>query len=279
MRINLSRALGVWTAMQHETLFASLIQIIARNAVATTVGWDLLPVFHMNSREIFIVEDDAAVRQTLTIVLTAAGYEAICFLDGEALLAVAHERYPLCILLDIELPGKSGLELLRQLRQENYPAPILMVSGHATVESAVYAMKNGALDIIEKPFGGHELVNRIEDAIQRSLSDQGARLATALSMNLPGRSPLSNREQQILSQLLFGKSTKDIALLLGLSPRTVEDHRAAIKRKTRTKTLFELVRIALGHRHFDALVESITNPESGEAANHPESQLPSSLRR
>jgi len=74
MRINLSRALGVWTAMQHETLFASLIQIIARNAFATTVGWDLLPVFHMNSREIFIVEDDAAVRQTLTIVLTAAGY-------------------------------------------------------------------------------------------------------------------------------------------------------------------------------------------------------------
>jgi FixJ family two-component response regulator len=233
----------------------------------------------MNSREIFIVEDDAAVRQTLTIVLTAAGYDAICFLDGEALLAGTHERYPLCILLDIQLPGKSGLEILRQLRHENYPSPILMISGHATVASAVYAMSNGALDVIEKPFGGHELVNRIEDAIQRNLSDQSAKLATALSLNLPGRLPLSNREQQILYQLLFGKSTKQIALLLGLSPRTVEDHRSAIKRKTQTKTLVELIRIALGSRHFDALVESIANPESDDAEKHSELRLSPPLRQ
>ena len=232
----------------------------------------------MNSREIFIAEDDPAVRQTVTIVLTAAGYEAICFLDGEALLASTRERYPLCILLDIQLPGKSGLEILKQLRNENYPSPILIISGHATVASAVYAMKNGALDIIEKPFGGHELVDRIEDAVHRNLSDQSARLATALSLNLPGRLPLSNREQQILHQLLFGKSTKEIAVLFGLSPRTVEDHRSAIKRKTHTKTLVELIRIALGSRHFDALVESIANRESsgakgGDGVDHAVSRL------
>lgn len=231
----------------------------------------------MNSREIFIVEDDAAARQTLTIGLTTAGYKAIFFLDGDALLAVSRERYPLCILLDIQ--GKSGLEILKQLRRDNYPVPILMIAGQTTVASAVCAMKNGALDIIEKPFGGHEVINRIEDAIERHLTHRSARLAASFSLNLPGRSPLSNREQQILNQLLFGKSTKEIALLLGLSPRTVEDHRSAIKRKTRTKTLVELIRIALGSRHFDALAESIANPESSDSENYSRFQLPSSLGR
>jgi FixJ family two-component response regulator len=102
--------------------------------------------------EIFVVDDDPAVRETLSIVLSAGGYEVICFADGAALLAVARNRTPACVLLDVHIPGQSGLDILKELRGEDYPAPIFIISGQGDIAMAVSAIKNGALDFIEKPF-------------------------------------------------------------------------------------------------------------------------------
>src|SRR3954453_19164741 len=114
---------------------------------------------------IFVVDDDPAVRDTLSVVLSAGGYEVICFADGAALLAVARSRTPSCILLDVNIPGKSGLDILKELRGEDYPAPIFMISGQGDISMAVSAIKNGALDFIEKPFRGSEIVARLDEAI------------------------------------------------------------------------------------------------------------------
>jgi FixJ family two-component response regulator len=128
------------------------------------------------------------------------------------------------------------------------------------VASAVDAFKGGAIDFIERSIGRDELVYRVNEAIERSIKDQSDGLAAAISLNLPGRVPLSSREQQILRQLLLGKSTKEIGLLFSLSPRTIEDHRAAIRRKTGTRTLVDLIRIALGSQTFGMLVETVAKP-------------------
>src|SRR5207248_8766722 len=115
--------------------------------------------------EILVVDDDPAVRDTLSMVLTAGGYQVICFADGAALLAIARTRTPSCILLDVHIPGKSGLDILRELHGEDYPAPIFMISGQGDIAMAVSAIKNGALDFIEKPFRGSEIVARLNEAI------------------------------------------------------------------------------------------------------------------
>src|SRR6201981_1211250 len=132
--------------------------------------------------EIFVVDDDPAVRDTLSVVLSAAGYEVICFADGAALLAMARNRTPACILLDVHIPGKSGLDLLKELHGEDYPAPIFMISGQGDIAMAVSAIKNGALDFIEKPFKGSEIVTRLEEAIgayeRRQAQNAGSGVAT-----------------------------------------------------------------------------------------------------
>ncbi len=110
--------------------------------------------------EIFVVDDDPAVRDTLSMVLSAGGYQVICFADGAALLAIARTRTPACMLLDVHIPGKSGLDILKELHGEDYPAPIFMISGQGDISMAVSAIKNGALDFIEKPFRGSEIVAR-----------------------------------------------------------------------------------------------------------------------
>lgn len=115
--------------------------------------------------EIFVVDDDPAVRETLSMVLSAGGYRVVCFADGAALLAVARTRTPSCILLDVHIPGKSGLDVLKELHGEDYPAPIFIVSGQGDIAMAVSAIKSGALDFIEKPFRGNELVARLDEAI------------------------------------------------------------------------------------------------------------------
>src|SRR6204780_1791958 len=115
--------------------------------------------------EIFVVDDDPAVRETLSLVLSAGGYEVICFADGAALLAVARTRTPSGILLDVHIPGKSGLDVLKELHGEDYPAPIFIISGQGDIAMAVDAIKSGALDFIEKPFRGNAIVARLDEAI------------------------------------------------------------------------------------------------------------------
>jgi FixJ family two-component response regulator len=196
--------------------------------------------------EIFVVDDDPAVRETLSLVLSAGGYEVICFADGAALLAVARTRTPACVLLDVHIPGKSGLDILKELHGEDYPAPIFMISGQGDIAMAVSSIKGGALDFIEKPFRGNEIVARLNEAIDayaRRKSDNAASKIQAL--HFPGREPLTRREREVLEQFTAGASNKEAGRQLGISPRTIEDHRANIMKKLGARNAADLVRIVM----------------------------------
>ena len=193
--------------------------------------------------EIFVVDDDPAIRETLSMVLSAGGYQVICFADGAALLAVARTRTPSCILLDVHIPGKSGLDILRELRGEEYPAPIFMISGQGDIAMAVTAIKNGALDFIEKPFRGSEIVARLDEAIgayERRHAESSA--SKIESLHFPGREPLTRREREVLEQFTSGASNKEAGRHLGISPRTIEDHRANIMKKLGARNAADLIR-------------------------------------
>ncbi len=194
--------------------------------------------------EIFVVDDDPAVRETLSIVLSAGGYEVICFADGAALLSVARDRSPAAILLDVHIPGQSGLDILKELRGEDYPAPIFIISGQSDIATAVSAIKSGALDFIEKPFRGNEIVTRLNEAIEAYARRQAAASSIG-SLNFPGREPLTRREREVLEQFTAGASNKEAGRHLGISPRTIEDHRANIMKKLGAKNAADLVRIVM----------------------------------
>jgi FixJ family two-component response regulator len=196
--------------------------------------------------EIFVVDDDPAVRDTLSMVLSAGGYEVICFADGAALLSVARSRTPSAILLDVHIPGKSGLDILRELHGEDYPAPIFMISGQGDIAMAVSAIKNGALDFIEKPFRGSEIVARLNEAIDAYVRRQKqAPASNVTTLHFPGREPLTRREREVLEQFTSGASNKEAGRTLGISPRTIEDHRANIMKKLGAKNAADLVRIVM----------------------------------
>ncbi len=195
--------------------------------------------------EIFVVDDDPAVREMLSIVLRAAGYEVICFADGAALLAVARLRSPVCMLLDVHIPGQSGIDILKELRAQDYPAPIFIISGSGDIAMAVDYIRSGALDFIEKPFRGTEIVERIEHAIGAFTRRRDAPPSKTLSMNFPGREPLTRREREVLELIAAGSSNKESGRELGISPRTIEDHRANIMKKLGARNATELLRMVL----------------------------------
>jgi FixJ family two-component response regulator len=200
----------------------------------------------LSRSEIFVVDDDPAVRETLSMVLSAGGYEVICFADGAALLAVARSRTPACILLDVHIPGKSGLDILRELHGEDYPAPIFMISGQGDIAMAVSAIKSGALDFIEKPFRGSEIVARLNEAIgayaRRQAEDAPSKVT---SPHFPGREPLTRREREVLEQFSSGASNKEAGRHLGISPRTIEDHRANVMKKLGARNAADLIRMVM----------------------------------
>jgi FixJ family two-component response regulator len=196
--------------------------------------------------EIFVVDDDPAVRETLSIVLSAAGFEVVGFADGAALLPVVRSRTPACILLDVHIPGKSGLDILRELHGEDYPAPIFMISGQGDIAMAVTAIKNGALDFIEKPFRGGDIVARLQEAIdayaRRQATPPASNIAT---LNFAGREQLTRRERDVLEQFVSGASNKEAGRSLGISPRTIEDHRANIMKKLGARNATDLIRMVM----------------------------------
>jgi len=192
--------------------------------------------------EIFVMDDDAAVRETLSLALQEEGYDVICFADGAALLSLARNRIPACIFLEVRLPGKSGLDILKQLRAKDYPAPIFIVSGQGDIPMAVDAIRNGALDFIEKPCRSSEIIARVKAAVgglsQFHRSDDNSNVC---SLHLPGCEPLTRREREVLARLAVGASNKEAAQQLGLSPRTIEGHRSNIMKKIGVRNAAELI--------------------------------------
>jgi FixJ family two-component response regulator len=158
-------------------------------------------------------------------------------------MAAARSSVPVCILIDLNIPGKSGIDVLKELYAGNYPAPILMISGEGDIATAVDAVKHGAFDFIEKPFRGPDVVARLDAAIDARSARRPA--PQGLPAAFPGSDQLTPREREILTQCIRGASSKEMSRILGISPRTVEDHRANIMRKLGVKTTVEMVRVVL----------------------------------
>jgi FixJ family two-component response regulator len=196
--------------------------------------------------QIFIVDDDPAIRQLLSMIFTEAGYEATCFAEGASFLAAARAVTPACIILDVNIPGQSGLDILKQLNAQDYPAPIFVISGQGDIPMAVDAIRNGALDFIEKPFRGEAVVTRVRESIAAWTRRQPG--DAAASFSFPSREPLTARECDVLTQIVAGASSKEAGRILGISPRTIEFHRARIIEKVGAKNTADLIRIVMTRR-------------------------------
>src|SRR5215472_16606131 len=172
-------------------------------------------------REIFIVDDDPVVRDLLTEVFDQAGYQVTSFVDGGSFAIAAKARIPACVILDIYLPGRSGLEILKDIDAPNYPAPIFIASGRGDIPSAVEAIKSGDFDFIEKPMEADALVGRVHEAIKartqrpRESDPRPARLS-----RFPGSELLTRREHEVLAQIAASATSKEAARPLGISQRT-----------------------------------------------------------
>jgi two-component system, LuxR family, response regulator FixJ len=193
--------------------------------------------------EIFIVDDDPSVRAALSVVFSGEGYQVTSFGEGETFLNAARSRTPGCVLIDVHLPGCSGLEVLRKLDAQHYPAPVLVISGHGDIPTAVDAIRNGALDFIEKPFDPVIVVMRVRDAMDawQNLNRED----TILTRDFPGHDRLTARERDVLERIARGASNKEAGRELGISPRTIEVHRARIMEKLAAKNAADLMRIVL----------------------------------
>lgn len=197
------------------------------------------------SDALFVVDDDPDVRQALSLAFTHLGYEVVGFPDGDSFLDTARGRNPACVLLDINLPGRSGLEVLKALSPNAYGAPVLVISARADIPVAVEAIRAGAYDFIEKPFAPDDVVNRVREACEHWDLRLRSQRSVAIKRAFPGQTLLTPREREVLSQITSGASNKEAGRRLGISPRTIEVHRARIMDKLGARNAADLVRIVL----------------------------------
>jgi two-component system, LuxR family, response regulator FixJ len=196
--------------------------------------------------EVFVVDDDPMVLNALTLFLTRDGYQVASFSDGVSFLAAAKSRTPICIILDVQMPGMTGIDLLKDLKAQDYPAPIFIVSGSGDIPTAVEAIKNGAFDFIEKPVKASTVVTRVREAVEAWSRRKGN---GNLPHAFPGQEQLTSRERDVLAQIAAGSSNKQAGRELGISPRTIEVHRARIMEKLGARNAADLMRIVLSERH------------------------------
>ena len=193
---------------------------------------------------VFVADDDEAVRESLQLLLESAGHRVRSFASGSEFLDAAPFAEGGCLIIDVRMPGIGGLEVQERLRVEGVGLPVIVITGHGDVPLAVQAMKAGAVDFVEKPFAEEAILAAVERALELSRRRHVAGSAAADAEARLAR--LSPRERQVLCRLVAGKQNKVIAYELGISPRTVEIHRARVMEKTRSRSLSELVRLAIG---------------------------------
>ena len=190
---------------------------------------------------VFIVDDDQAVRRFLSGLIKSIGLQVETFATAQEFLDAYELDRPGCLLLDIRMPGMSGLELQNELVKRAFGLPIIILTGHGDVQVAVHAMKAGAVDFIEKPFNNELLLDRIQKAVAESVNAGSARIKR---QDIAGRmARLTPRERQVLDLVVRGDTNKGVARRLDISERTVEIHRSNAMSKMQAKSLAELVKI------------------------------------
>lgn len=193
---------------------------------------------------VFLVDDDASVRDSVSLLLGLHGHAVSVFASAEDFLAAARPEWAGCAILDIRMPGMDGIALLAAMRERGIALPAVVVTAHGDVATARAAFKGDALDFLEKPFEEAALLAAIDSAFAR----ERLRIDSGLERMRRGASmaSLSTREREVLDQLLLGLHNRDIAARFGISPRTVEVHRARILAKLGARNVVDLIRLFHG---------------------------------
>jgi FixJ family two-component response regulator len=192
---------------------------------------------------VYIVDDDAGMRRALDLLLQTVGYKTAVFDGPREFLDTFNPNSAGCLVLDIRMPGMSGLEVQQQLNRLGSMLPVIFITGHADVPMAVQAMKEGAFEFVEKPFRDQDLLDRINHALQH---DAENRTALARRAEIVRRlQSLTRREAQVMSMVVNGAPNKVIAIDLDLSERTVEIHRAKVMEKMGAKSIAHLVKLQM----------------------------------
>ena len=193
--------------------------------------------------KVFVVDDDPQVRQSLKMLLSSAGFAVECYASAEQFLDACRTppNHPSCLLLDIRMPGMSGIGLQAKLSAEGFAIPVIMITGAATVPLAVQAMKAGALDFLEKPFHRQTLLERVQHALDMDAEVRWKRAREAGTLSM--LDALSPREHEVMRLLIQGKMTKEIAAELGIGLKTVAKHRIRVLSKMRVDTVVKLTHL------------------------------------
>jgi len=189
---------------------------------------------------IYVIDDDEAARHSLEFLLKTAGMTARGFDSAQAFLDVLPQIRSGCIITDVRMPGITGIDLLRKLKEMGVEIPVIVITGHGDISLAVEAMKIGAIDFLEKPYDDDTLLAAVKGSL--TLNADAAQRNAELSQINDRLAGLSNRERQVLEGLVAGKANKVIAFDLGISPRTVEIYRANVMTKMSANSLSDLVR-------------------------------------
>jgi two-component system response regulator DctR len=198
----------------------------------------------MSERTVYVVDDDYAVRDSLGMLFRNAGLAVRSFPSAISFLERAAPAAPACLVLDIRMPGMSGTALQNELLARGAVLPIIFITGHGNIPTAVEAVRKGAYDFIEKPFDDYQLLTQVMNALERS-----SEIAAGAAPTAPRRhclALLSWREQEVLKQVLAGNSSRQVAEGLRISARTVEFHRSRIMQKLGVRSAAELFRLCLG---------------------------------
>ena len=201
-------------------------------------------------RCVHIIDDEAKIWDSLAVLLSTAEIKSRAYASAEEYLASVPLDEPACVILDNQLPGLSGMELLKRIAGAASNTAVIMITEYGDVPTAVSAMKAGAFHFVQKPFDAEALLNIVEETLARA--DEGRDLQAELQEFRARCALLTQREREVLTLLIDGLSTKLIAYRLGISARTTEHHRAAVMQKMQARTISHLVRMALSLGHFNA---------------------------
>jgi RNA polymerase sigma factor (sigma-70 family) len=191
---------------------------------------------------VFVIDDDSSVLKSLSRLLRSLGFDTETFVSAELFLARQHYDGVGCIVLDVQMPGLSGMDLQDELSRADYSMPVIFITGHGNIPMSVQAMKKGAVNFLAKPFDDEELLQAVREAIEKDRKAKAERAEVHDALKLIEQ--LTPREQEVLRYVITGMPNKQIALKLDIAEKTVKVHRGRIMEKLRVESVADLVRLA-----------------------------------